>query len=1166
MKVLQFGDLHHDGATHENTSRAMNEILLLAEQVKPDVIVNTGDLVMRRGHVSPELGRELRQFHAILARHAHVIVVAGNHDLPALNGDTGAVEGLLGVSSGEENMTLVEYPEVVVAAGQEFVCVPYPPRSVDKAGKPLSSEVASALLLDVVRDLCARAPGAPLVFHGTIRGSMPGSEAGMGFDVGLQLDESQIPETVPCVMAGHIHKPQTIGRAVYPGSTTALSFGEEQHAHGATVWVSGPAGWVPTFAELEPAVRYLTIDLRADEDQMAKLDRVLEQNQSRNERTIVRVLYRARRGVSAGATGQAIRGHCRSAGVKECRLVPELVADERTTAVRKFDDVRGSLAAWAKEQGLKPEVQRGMAALEVGASAELAGRFVEQMGRGSYRLTGAKWHDFRSLGSGLWEDAQLGRLVCIQGENASGKSNLAEVEAFALWGRSPRGRVSLADVPRRGTSGCSVEVAIEHGGEKWSVIRTVKVTATGTGTGAVSLFRWADGGWADRGGQSADTQAAIEAMVGSWEMYLATRFASQGDVDRLLSMKPAELKDVLQEAAALDQYADREAWAAKLEPGVKELLAKAQGRLDAARERCGLAREKLETAREMLVTAQRQQDESHEAAKRAEGELGNARTRAANAEARLEQTKAEAKRLDDLRRQLRAAQSEDQAAALEAGKLLVELTEFRRDLQLMTMSEAPEQQDVAAAEAARDAVQADLQAFHEAKSAARIALHAKWDERLKASDEKLSMARQDQLDAERALARELGAYEAAVRALERRRDELTKTAAMAKAVLFGEGCEPCPLARSALDASRALGELSEPDAGPRDRALTAKKDAAVVVEMFHVEHERLKEQKSLELHALDELGLVERDELQTRVRVLDERVKWVREAESKRLSHAGRLERARAEIAKTQAVLDAANERCERARARLRDFGGIDEGEVDLRGPTNTLAYERGLVAELESELKRMAQRERDAIEDAATVRAAVTRLEAEAKPPVDEHRAVEVVSLELESVQEYRRAMGRDGIPFLKVVESIGALESWANEFLGLGDMRLTIEGSRETQKGEKRDEVVARYTNRFGGHELSAASGFERVALGYALRAAMARLHAENRGIRVGHWVADEGWGSFDEANLSLGQQMLERLGAAFDRVFFISHVAAIREVAETVMTVEVDTENGSRVSITS
>jgi DNA repair exonuclease SbcCD ATPase subunit len=64
------------------------------------------------------------------------------------------------------------------------------------------------------------------------------------------------------------------------------------------------------------------------------------------------------------------------------------------------------------------------------------------------------------------------------------------------------------------------------------------------------------------------------------------------------------------------------------------------------------------------------------------------------------------------------------------------------------------------------------------------------------------------------------------------------------------------------------------------------------------------------------------------------------------------------------------------------------------------------------------------------------------------------------------------------------------------------------------------------------------------------------------VSHWIADEGWGVFDEANIvRVGQPMLRRLAERFGRVIAISHQAPIVAICDTRLRVEADTANGSR-----
>jgi len=109
-----------------------------------------------------------------------------------------------------------------------------------------------------------------------------------------------------------------------------------------------------------------------------------------------------------------------------------------------------------------------------------------------------------------------------------------------------------------------------------------------------------------------------------------------------------------------------------------------------------------------------------------------------------------------------------------------------------------------------------------------------------------------------------------------------------------------------------------------------------------------------------------------------------------------------------------------------------------------------------------------------------------------------------------------------------------------------------KDTQKGDARDEVVISFIDDRGSHPLGEASGFQRVAIGYALRASMAKIQADATGAVINHCIFDEGWGAFDQNNLMLARRMVQKLGEEFGQFFYITHVPVLQEIADTVIRV--------------
>ena len=91
----------------------------------------------------------------------------------------------------------------------------------------------------------------------------------------------------------------------------------------------------------------------------------------------------------------------------------------------------------------------------------------------------------------------------------------------------------------------------------------------------------------------------------------------------------------------------------------------------------------------------------------------------------------------------------------------------------------------------------------------------------------------------------------------------------------------------------------------------------------------------------------------------------------------------------------------------------------------------------------------------------------------------------------------------------------------------------------GETRDEVLITFVDDRGVHPLGEASGWQKTAVGYALRAAMGKLNANLTGTIINHCIFDEGWGVCDQNNQLIARKMIQRFGQEYGQFLYITHV---------------------------
>ena len=89
IRIVQISDLHWRGLErHDEYQHVFNKLYKKLEELKPDIIINTGDTWHTKlQHITPEGFRRLRCMFVDLAKFAPVFNIYGNHDLNLQNKD-----------------------------------------------------------------------------------------------------------------------------------------------------------------------------------------------------------------------------------------------------------------------------------------------------------------------------------------------------------------------------------------------------------------------------------------------------------------------------------------------------------------------------------------------------------------------------------------------------------------------------------------------------------------------------------------------------------------------------------------------------------------------------------------------------------------------------------------------------------------------------------------------------------------------------------------------------------------------------------------------------------------------------------------------------------------------------------------------------------------------
>ncbi|MFJ9154178.1 exonuclease SbcCD subunit D [Streptomyces sp. NPDC102270] len=229
----------------------LDEIIDIAEDYAPDLIVHSGDLF---DSARPSLDDMRRAAQALrrLGAIAPVVVVAGNHDtlyvlafLEYVLNDMGTREGdqirvRFATDARPDGLLVAEYPTKDGELTLRIGALPYlhPNRFIYPFADPALMTATYAQRMrtvqaDVYRRLTAgRSARDVLVFaaHLFVEGATPSySERKISIDADYAAEPADLPDVAYGAL-GHIHKPQMVGRAGFPayyaGSPLQMDFGE----------------------------------------------------------------------------------------------------------------------------------------------------------------------------------------------------------------------------------------------------------------------------------------------------------------------------------------------------------------------------------------------------------------------------------------------------------------------------------------------------------------------------------------------------------------------------------------------------------------------------------------------------------------------------------------------------------------------------------------------------------------------------------------------------------------------------------------------------------------------------------------------------------------------------------------------------------------------------
>lgn len=558
MKIAHISDLHiRNFKYREEYKIAFDDLYRKLNEIKPDIVINTGDTVHSKLSVSPELFDDLVNHFLEVTNIAPYWIILGNHDLNLKNLNridsiSPAVKALQGRTKHE--LRLLDAGDISLSGFDDIVfwnfCI--------KGHKEFSVDENKINIG---------------LYHGPLSQCVS--------DSGQKLEGEQISkfDAMDYVLLGDIHKRQSFRNETiaYPGSLIQQNYGEELNK-GFLVWdIQSKNQFSKQFYKITTPYRFYTIHL----DENFDLSSIKIPEYSR-----IRAM------VSCELT-PAKRFELEKLISKKFKPVEIITPDSSNSKILldeiEIDQLIGSrdslMHEHLRDNNIVSEDLRNQT-IELFKQYEKNIPDDEVHTRGTtWSLNKISWDNMMNYGEGNFINLEkLSGLVGIFAPNASGKSSIFDIFLETLFDKVPKDVPKNIDLVNDNKDYGLMVAEIENANKKYSIQRKIEKIQYGQRKfsetkqwGKTSLdFSLNDESL--NGDTRADTEKAIRKLIGTFEDFSLTSIITQNPIFGLpggadiINCKETDRRKILFRFLDLDIYE-------KINLAVKDDLKELNGKL-----------------------------------------------------------------------------------------------------------------------------------------------------------------------------------------------------------------------------------------------------------------------------------------------------------------------------------------------------------------------------------------------------------------------------------------------------------------------------------------------------------------------------------------------------------------------------------------------------------
>lgn len=518
-KIVQISDLHTRFTRQEEYKTVFKNLYDKLEEIKPELIVFTGDAVDTKTSLSPEQISLTSDFFRGLSGIAPLIIIPGNHD--GLVRNESRMDALTPIINGLNSDNITYLRDSVKYTYDDEIDF-YHVSVFDREFNIVTPDDKNKVNI--------------FLYHGTFEGCI--------LQNGKVIEQSRLKREMlsdyDVAMLGDIHKEQTV---IYnnciirqAGSLIQQNFGEEVLGHGFTLWKVSKEKTTYSHIEVESDYKFYNIKFEDDKlitdidvNNLVKFSSLKIRYKNTKISTIDEFLSK---------TGGVYKVYLEDLSVKKMDIDSEIdkqIIDDveyQNKVIEESNLAPESMLNEIKE--LNKEINEKTTRTDIQKANIWSIKNLKFMNMFSYSGDIENEIDFSNM-SGL---------IGIFGKNFQGKSSIFNIISYALFDRCEKSNL-IREIVNFESDSFYTKIEILNGNTSYFVERSGERKEK-TFPVNVEFYKIENGEKIDlAGSQRRETNKNITNIVGTYEDFILTTFSVQNDFTGMLSMKQSETKDML---------------------------------------------------------------------------------------------------------------------------------------------------------------------------------------------------------------------------------------------------------------------------------------------------------------------------------------------------------------------------------------------------------------------------------------------------------------------------------------------------------------------------------------------------------------------------------------------------------------------------------------------